>query len=260
MTYYRIARKNHQSSLWQWKSTPLTSLQTVFRFLRLYSHIPQDQLRVFSSSSREGLKELFEEEKQGGLQTSVTAEHFLHERRVSIGKARGGASEWHESKGGEKPQKKAITATLPAFVSQGSIQEAPPEKGVHTLEARRRLEIERGADGDHNGVTVFFRAKQTLSDQAACRARLVQVPRVAKGPVVSQRYTSLTSSPAQAGFIKRLSRVNGFVLLLHTLLASVSPRILTLLANSPLEHQFGSGFIENHAQITPCKEVGQQCQ
>lgn len=156
MIYYRIAGKNHQSSLWQWKSTPLTSLQAVFQFLRLYSAIPQDQLRVFSSSSPEGLRELLEEENRGGLQTSVAAEHFLRERGVHSSNAIGGASEWQESEEVEKLQKKAITATLPPLESQGSVQEtALAEKGVDTLEARRRLEIERGAGGDHDEVYTF---------------------------------------------------------------------------------------------------------
>ena len=156
MIYYRIAGKKHQSSLWHWKSTPLTSLQTVFQFLRLHSAIPQDQLRVFSSSSREVLRELLEEENQGGLQTSVTAEHFLRERRLYIGKAIGGASERYGSEGVEKPGRKAITATLPPLVSQASTQETSlAEKGVDTLDARRRLEIERGAGGDHDEPYAF---------------------------------------------------------------------------------------------------------
>jgi hypothetical protein len=156
MIYYRIAGKKHHSSLWHWRSTPLTSLQTVFQFLRLHRAIPQDQLRVFSSSSREGLKELLAEENQGGLQTSVTAEHFLRERGLYIGKARGGAAERHGSEGGEKPGRKAITATLPPLVSQASTQEPSlPEKGVETLEARRRLELERGVGGDHDEPYTF---------------------------------------------------------------------------------------------------------
>ena len=154
MTYYRIAYKNQQSSLWQWKSTPLTSLQTVFQFLKPYSYILQDQLRVFSSSSREDLKKQLEEENQRGLQTSVTAEDFLRERRVSIGQTRGEIS-WHPCEEGEQPQKKAITTTLPPFVSQGNVQEASPEKSVDTLAARRRWEREKGAGGDHNQPYTF---------------------------------------------------------------------------------------------------------
>jgi hypothetical protein len=156
MIYYRIAGKKYQSSLWHWRSTPLSSLQAVFQFLRLYSAIPQDQLRVFSSSSREGLRELLEEENQGGLETSVTAEHFLRERGLSIGQAIGGTAAWHESEGGEKLGRKAITATLPPLVSQASTQEPSlAQKAGDTLEARRRVEIERGAGGDHDEPYTF---------------------------------------------------------------------------------------------------------
>ena len=86
----------------------------------------------------------------------MTAEHFLREHRLSIGKAIGGAAERHESEGGEKLGRKAITATLPPLVSQASTQETSlAEKGVDTLDARRRLEIERGAGGDHDEPYAF---------------------------------------------------------------------------------------------------------
>ena len=150
MTYYRIAWKNHQSSLWRWKSTNLTSLDTVFHFLRLHSAIPQDHLRVFSSSSSEGLKELLEYENQGWQHTSVTAEQFLRERGIHAGKMTARASEQRESGEREYREKKTITATLPPLLSQSSAQDASvDEKPISTLD-RRRWEIEMGAGGDHD--------------------------------------------------------------------------------------------------------------
>ena len=55
--YYRVAIQRQGDQLgwppsWQWKSTTLSSLQTLFQFLRLYGALRLDHLRVFSSSSR----------------------------------------------------------------------------------------------------------------------------------------------------------------------------------------------------------------
>ncbi len=147
MIYYRIAWKNHHSSLWQWKSTKLTSLEGVLHFLRVHRAIPQDRLRVFSSSSCEVLKELLEEENQGRQQISVTAEQFLRERGLHTGKMTAGASEQSGSGGRENQEKKTITATLPPFLNQSSTQGASmDEKPISTLD-RRRLEREIGAGG-----------------------------------------------------------------------------------------------------------------
>ena len=67
--YYRIAIQRRSAQLdqppsWQWKSTVLSSLQTLFQFLRLFPGLPLEQLRVFSSSTREGLAEQLEQEKR----------------------------------------------------------------------------------------------------------------------------------------------------------------------------------------------------
>jgi hypothetical protein len=150
MTYYRIAWKNHQSSVWRWKSTNLTSLDTVFHFLRLHRAIPQDHLRVFSSSSAEGLKELLEYENQGWQHTSVTAEQFLHERGIHAGKMTARASEERESGERENREKKTITATLPPLLSQSNAQDASVDEIRISVLDRRRWEIEMAAGGDHD--------------------------------------------------------------------------------------------------------------
>src|SRR5215471_18043886 len=80
--YYRVAIQVASTSLWQWKSTALSSLDTLFQFLRLYRALPPDRLRVFSSCSREGLAEQLEQENQGLASTSVTAAQFLQERMI----------------------------------------------------------------------------------------------------------------------------------------------------------------------------------
>src|SRR5260370_37826290 len=78
--YYRVAIQVNQQPTWQWRSTALTSLEALFGFLRLYRAIPQDRLRVFSSTSREDLNEQLIQENQGRLTSSVTAAQFLYER------------------------------------------------------------------------------------------------------------------------------------------------------------------------------------
>jgi hypothetical protein len=80
--YYRVAIQVEPAPGWQWKSTVLSSLDTLFQFLRLYRALPQDHLRVFSSSSQEGLKEQFAQENKGLGSNSVTATQFLQERML----------------------------------------------------------------------------------------------------------------------------------------------------------------------------------
>ena len=88
--YYRVAIQRQGDQLdrppsWQWKSTVLSSLQTLFQFLRLYGALPQDQLRVFSSSSQKGLEEELAQENRGHESDSVTAAQFLRERESGAG-------------------------------------------------------------------------------------------------------------------------------------------------------------------------------
>src|SRR5215471_20501440 len=85
--YYRVAIQRQADQLdrppsWQWQSMVLSSLQALFQFLRLYSALPQDHLRVFSSSSRESLEEQLRQENKGLGSHSVTAAQFLQERMI----------------------------------------------------------------------------------------------------------------------------------------------------------------------------------
>ncbi len=87
--YYRVAirREGDQRDRppnWQWQSTILSSLQTLFQFLRLYRALPQDRLQVFSSSSREELNRQLMCENDGLGSNSVPAVHFLRERLIHV--------------------------------------------------------------------------------------------------------------------------------------------------------------------------------
>jgi len=80
--YYRVATRVDAAPTWQWKSTVLSELSTLFQFLRLFRALPPVRLRVFSSTSREGLVEQLAQENQGLASTSVTAAQFLRERML----------------------------------------------------------------------------------------------------------------------------------------------------------------------------------
>jgi hypothetical protein len=100
--YYRVAIRREGDQLdrppsWQWKSTALSSLQALLQFLRLYGALPQDQLRVFSSSSRESLEELLAQENKGLSSHSVTATQFLQERNIAVRERAQSASEQRAS-------------------------------------------------------------------------------------------------------------------------------------------------------------------
>ena len=80
--YYRVAIQADASPTWQWKSTTLSSLDPLFQFLRRFHDLPQDHLRVFSSSSREEMCEQLVRENNGLGSDSVTAAQFLQERML----------------------------------------------------------------------------------------------------------------------------------------------------------------------------------
>jgi hypothetical protein len=92
MMYYRVAIQLYQVPHWQWKSTALSSLDALYQLLSLYHALPQDRLRVFSSSSREELDELLARENNGGASGSSTAAQFLQERMIGSREVVWGAS------------------------------------------------------------------------------------------------------------------------------------------------------------------------
>src|SRR5258708_10307098 len=79
--YYRVAIQVDASPTWQWKSTTLSSLNAVFQFLRRFHDLPQERLRVFSSSEGD-LGEQLATENNGLGSHSVTAAQFMQERGI----------------------------------------------------------------------------------------------------------------------------------------------------------------------------------
>ena len=143
--FYRIAMQAGTSPSWQWKSTPLSSLDAVLGFLRLHRALPQDRLRVYSSASREGLDEQFKREQGAMGFHSVTATQFLRERLISPGDT---TRETSELKTQENQEAISSEAVLSSSLS-GSSKRTSTLDSVSILDCKR-LEIERGEGGDHD--------------------------------------------------------------------------------------------------------------
>jgi len=145
--YYRVAIQVDNESTWQWKSTPLSSLNTLFQWLQFFRALPKDRLRVFSSASREEMNQQLAQENQGLLSTSVTAAQFLQERligsRVMAGEV--------EARGTRRNEPEAsITVAIESTSNERSWGAYTlDERGSSSLE-KRRAELERGGGGDHD--------------------------------------------------------------------------------------------------------------
>lgn len=145
--YYRVAIQVDASANFQWKSTALSSLNTLFQFLRLYQALPPDRLRVFSSSSREEMNEQLVRENQGLASASVTAAQFLQERRLCSPEPAQGAS----APGAQQHQEGSFIAisTMVRLNESTRAVHILDERSMSSLE-RRRLELELGPGGDHD--------------------------------------------------------------------------------------------------------------
>ena len=83
MIYFRVALRGSQSAAWRWKSSPLTSLDDVLGWLRLYRCVPKEHIRVFLSSSPEQMETMLRRENQGLLSTAITVDQLWDRYRVS---------------------------------------------------------------------------------------------------------------------------------------------------------------------------------
>jgi hypothetical protein len=147
--YYRLAIQRGRGQLdrpspWQWQSTALSSLQSLFQVLRLYGALPPEHLRVFSSPSREGLEEQLRQENSERGSSSVTAAHFLQQRLLhSSGVTEAGGARGHEG------TSSTAVSTRTRLDERAIAAHAPCEGSTSSLESRR-LEQELGAGGDHD--------------------------------------------------------------------------------------------------------------
>jgi hypothetical protein len=81
--YYRVAIQVDVSPTWKWKSPALSSLTILFHWFQYYRALPQERLRIFSSSCEKELDEQLVQENQGRGSSSVPATQFLQERRIA---------------------------------------------------------------------------------------------------------------------------------------------------------------------------------
>ena len=145
--YFRVAIQVDHLPAWQWKSTMFSELSALFQWLRLHRALLHDHLHVFSCSSREEMNEQIRRENQGLLSASVTVAQFLEERRIASPEVVWGALACGIS-GNERTTSIALVTESPLGEKS---REAQPldERGISSLE-RRRVELERGAGGDHD--------------------------------------------------------------------------------------------------------------
>ncbi len=143
MIYYRLALQEHETSKWIWKSTVLTSLVAVLHLLRIYSPIPAERIRVFSSTCKEEMAEMLDRENDGLISGSLTAGEFLRERRLSV-----------QTVSAPKTIEKLVRRST-AVAIDSSVRNDPPisslaNPGSINLLDQRRLQIELGSGGDHD--------------------------------------------------------------------------------------------------------------
>jgi hypothetical protein len=102
---------------------------------------------VFSSTSREGLQEQFEQENKGLSSHSVTAAQFLQERMIRSPEVARGTSE----RGAQEQQGMASIAvsTNTRLNESSSVAHVLDERSMSRL-AMRGLELELGTGGDHD--------------------------------------------------------------------------------------------------------------
>lgn len=171
--YYRVATQTDGAPTWQWKSTVLSSLQSLFQFLRLFRALPPDRLRVFSSSSREELAEQLERGNRGLSSHWVTAAQFLQERMLCPPAATSSTS---AREGRTSPERGTV-----AVISQQAAKERGEggsvlvSRGMSALE-RRREELESGPGGDHD-LPYSFSLPPSLPQVRVWMALLAKVQR-----------------------------------------------------------------------------------
>jgi hypothetical protein len=143
MIYYRVALRANHSPAWKWKSTILTSLEALFRWLRMYGGLPNDRIRVFFASSRQGLDAMLTRENQGTASNSMTVEQLAGQSwRINPSEIRRGEAELdlQEDKG-------SGSHALPA-------EEPVNGKPMHVPQMTQ-VEEEQGTGPDHDLPYLF---------------------------------------------------------------------------------------------------------
>ncbi|HEX9131333.1 MAG TPA: hypothetical protein VF844_03480 [Ktedonobacteraceae bacterium] len=153
--FYRVAIQKDPSALWTWESRVIASVNVLVRVLGMYRSMPLHHLRVFCSSSVEGLDLLLEREKQGLASNSIPVEHLLQ--------GRGNTSQSISQLEMRQFESEASTCENVGMVETSTVGESlllekrsstPPAGSMDVLD-RRRLELELGTPGDHDTRYTF---------------------------------------------------------------------------------------------------------
>ena len=176
--YYRVAIRREEDQLhrpqsWQWQSTVLSSLQSLLQFLRLYGALPQDQLRIFSSSSRESLEEQITQENDEFISHSVTAAQFLQERMIHSLEI---TQRVPKGKVGEYQETASVAVYGKTWLNEDGSAAHTLDEGNMSRLSRRRLELELGPGGDHD-VDYHFALPASVPQVLAWMRLLARVHR-----------------------------------------------------------------------------------
>ena len=148
MIYYRLALQERQTSKWIWKSTVLTSLEAVFHLLRIYSPIPAERIRVFSSTCKEEMAEMLDRENNGLISGSLTAARFLRDKGIQF-----------QDAPAQEIEKKTVHRPTAVAIDSSMREAHPAAYPAHTssisLLDQRRLQMELGSGGDHDTLYSF---------------------------------------------------------------------------------------------------------
>jgi hypothetical protein len=146
MMFYRVAIQVDTSTRWRWSSTVLSSLDTVFRYLRLY-YAPLEHLLVFSSGSCEELDEQLAQENSGLGSNSVTAAQFLRERLIHVPETKSDVPV-HEIR--THRETAAIGIAAKGWLNKYSAEALVSDEMYMGVLDSKRVEVECGTGSDHD--------------------------------------------------------------------------------------------------------------
>ena len=133
----------------------IASVEVLFRILGMYRSVPRSQLRVFFSSSVEGLDLMLSRETKGLASDSIPLEHLL-QGRVSISQSLS-QLELRQFESALRTRN-SVGMGAPSTGGEPSLHEkrsSPPPAGRMDVLDSRRLEVERGTPGDHDTRYTF---------------------------------------------------------------------------------------------------------
>ncbi len=150
--YYRVAIQTNSLPTWKWKSTVLSSLDTLLQFLRLHRALPANSLCIFASPSREDMNEMLLRKNNGSDDYSVTVEQFLRARHLHVWET--DQPEHIQQETHTTREDKAPESSQPALPTSRMTINNVPAFLMNPLD-RRRQEIEFGPGGDHDCPYTF---------------------------------------------------------------------------------------------------------